>query len=69
MMKSDVMPSIVKMEEGLLEQLFAEADVKETIATEVNFAKKPKRTFGLVDLWNVQRNMKSAGTLFNRSSL
>jgi hypothetical protein len=67
-MNSNVM-SIVKMGHGELEQLLSTADVKETIATEVNFEKNQNRAFGIVDLWNIQRNMKSASRTSKRSSL
>ena len=68
-MNSNVMPSIVKMEQGELEQLLSAADVKETIATDLDFSRNQNRRFGIVDLWNIQRNMKSAQKLFKRSSL
>ncbi len=68
-MNSNVMPSIVKMEQEVLEQLLSTADVKETIATDVNFAKNQNRAFGIVDLWNIQRNMKSARKISKRNSL
>jgi len=68
-MNSNVMPSIVKMDKEELEQLLSTADVKETIATEMKMQKKQNRAFGIVDLWNIQRNMKSANKLSKRSSL
>jgi hypothetical protein len=68
-MNSNVMPSIVRMDQEVLEQLLSTADVKETIATEINLAKNQNRAFGIVDLWNIQRNMRSARKLYNRSSL
>ena len=68
-MNSNVMPSIVKMDKEELEQLLSTADVKETIAREIKMSKKQTRAFGVVDLWNIQRNMKSANKLSKRSSL
>jgi hypothetical protein len=56
-MNSNVMPSILKMGKEELEQLLSTADVKETIATELNMAKNQNRSFGIIDLWNIQRNM------------
>lgn len=60
-MKSNVMPSIVQIEANELKKLVAE--VKETVATEivnVNSKRKASQSFGLVDLWNIQRGMKRA---------
>jgi hypothetical protein len=68
-MNSNVMPSILKMGKEELEQLLSTADVKETIATEINMAQNQNRAFGIVDLWNIQRNMRSASKLSKRSSL
>jgi len=60
-MKNDVMPSIVQMEYGVLNQLLTE--VKETLATDVEMP-EVKPTFGVVDLWKIRRNAKSARSLF-----
>ena len=60
-MKNDVMPSIVQMEYGVLNQLLTE--VKETLATDVEMP-EVKPTFGVVDLWKIRRNVKSARSLF-----
>ena len=68
-MNSNVMPSILKMGKEELEQLLSTADVKETIANEINLAKNQNRAFGIVDLWNIQRNIRSASKLSKRSSL
>ena len=60
-MKSNVMPSIVQIEANQLKQLTSE--VKETVATDitnVKSVKKVTRKFSAIDLWNIQRNMKSA---------
>ena len=62
-MKLDVKPSFVKMEKETLDQLVTE--VKETIAV-IDLRKKGKRSFGLVDLWNIRRNGKSASGMMRR---
>lgn len=61
-MKSDVMPSIVKMEYGVLQDLLKE--VKETLATDIKLPEPKKKTFGIVDLWNIRRNNKTANRLY-----
>jgi hypothetical protein len=65
-MKTDVMPSIVQMETKALRSLVKE--VKETVATNVVLpkAKQINHSFGIVDLWNIRRNMKTAGRLWSR---
>lgn len=60
-MKNDVMPSIVQMEYGVLNQLLTE--VKETLATDVEMP-EIKPSFSVVDLWKIRRNVKSARSLF-----
>jgi len=57
-MKNDVMPSVVQMEAELLQRLVTE--VKETVATDVHVPKAKKNVLRVVDVWNIQRNMKSA---------
>jgi hypothetical protein len=53
-MNSGIMPSRVQMEPILLQQLVAE--VKETIATDVNGPATPKSScFRAINLWNIQR--------------
>lgn len=62
-MKSDVMPSIVQMEYGELQELVKE--VKETVAKGTQLPEtKTKSTFGSVDMWNIRRNSKSARGMF-----
>ena len=61
-MKSDVMPSIVQMEYGVLETLLTE--VKETLATDIKMPEPAKPSFSIVDLWKIRRNAKSASSLF-----
>ncbi len=63
-MKNDVMPSKVKMEYGLLQTLLTE--VKETLATDVKLAGPEPKKFGVVDLWKIRRNAKTAGAMFKR---
>ena len=63
-MKSDVMPSIVQMEAEVLRQLVTE--VRETIATDIKPDKAIKKSFGIIDLWNIRRKMKSAKTLLRK---
>ena len=65
-MKNDVMPSFVQMGTEELQQLTAE--VKETIATNVELGKTKtvSRSFGIVDLWNIRRNARSASGLMRR---
>ena len=62
-MKLDVKPSFVKMEKETLEQLVTE--VKETLAV-VDLNKESKRSFGLIDIWNIRRNGKSASGMMRR---
>ena len=61
-MKNDVMPSIVQMEYGVLETLLTE--VKETLATDIKMPEKQKPSFGIVDLWKIRRNAKTARSMF-----
>jgi hypothetical protein len=63
-MKSDVMPSIVQIEAEILKGLVTE--VKETLATQNTKPKKPPRSFGIVDLWNIRRNARTAGSYFRK---
>lgn len=68
-MKSNVMPSIVRLEANEFKQLVTE--VKETVATglvQVNRVKTNGNSFGIVDLWNIRRAAKTA-RLANRWSL
>ena len=62
-MKSDVMPSIVQMEYGVLQDLLTE--VKETVAKDIKMSEPAtKPSFGIVDLWKIRRNVKSAIGMF-----
>jgi hypothetical protein len=66
-MKSDVMPSIVQMEPRVLRQLVAQ--VKETVATDVDFEKANKSSFSVVDLWNIRRNRRHSGGRIRKSTI
>ena len=59
-MTSKVMPSIVQIGEESLKQLVTE--VKETLATTINLQPAPAKNkkFGIVDMWNCQRNVRTA---------
>ena len=61
-MKNEVMPSIVQMEYGVLENLLTE--VKETLATDIEMPETTKSSFGIVDLWNIRKNARSASSRF-----
>ncbi|MEO7530117.1 MAG: hypothetical protein ABIS69_01860 [Sediminibacterium sp.] len=60
-MKSNVMPSIVQIEQNQLKQLVSE--VKETVATGIvqvnNKRKSVTPSFGVVDLWNIRRGART----------
>lgn len=62
-MKTDVMPSIIEMEYGVLQDLLQE--VKETVAKGIKLPQPAtKPSFGVVDLWKIRRNAKSAIGMF-----
>lgn len=63
-MKSDVMQSIVQIEAEILNGLVTE--VKETLAKDIKKITKPERSFGIVDLWNIRRNARTAGSYFRK---
>jgi len=68
-MKSNVMPSIVRIEANELKQLVSE--VRETVATDliqVKHIKKTNKGFGIVDLWNIHRGIRMA-TMPRRSAI
>jgi len=54
------MPSIIQIEKENLKQLVTQ--VKETLATNINLqpTKIKNKKFGIVDMWNCQRNMRTA---------
>ena len=61
-MKKDVMPSIVQMEYGVLENLLTE--VKETLATDIKMPEPAEPSFGIADLWKIRKNARSASSMF-----
>lgn len=66
-MKSDAVQSIVQMEPRILQQLVTE--VKETVATGIDYPKMKKRSFGVVNLWNIRRNGRHAGGGFRKPAI
>lgn len=62
-MNSNVMPSIVKIERENLRKLVEE--VKETLATDINIDHQvcKQKSFGITDLWNMHRTMRTATSL------
>jgi hypothetical protein len=58
-MNSDVMHSRVQMEPRILKQLVTE--VKETVATDVKFARAGGSSYGILQLWNMRRKSRYAG--------
>ena len=61
-MKSIVMPKTVQLSDEIRKQLLHE--VKETLATEISV--KNRKRFTPADMWNLQRNMRSAGDMLRR---
>ena len=59
-MKSDVNSSVLQMNEETFKQLITE--VKETIAI-VDLPEPAKRSFGVIDMWNIRRNARSAASM------
>jgi hypothetical protein len=57
-MKNTTMPSIVHVDANTLNTLTTE--VKETLAEPVSIDTAAPARFGLVDLWKIHRNSKSA---------
>lgn len=66
-MKQNVMHSLVPLKKEELQKLCCE--VKETVATGILFPKTEVKTnetsFGIADLWSLQRKMKTAGRLWS----
>ena len=66
-MKQNVMHSLVPLKKEELQKLCSE--VKETVATGILFPKTEVKTnepsFGIADLWSLQRKMKTAGRLWS----
>ena len=53
-MKSDVMPSIIQMEYGVLQDLLTE--VKETVATDLSLTGSKNKALKAIDFWKFSRN-------------
>jgi hypothetical protein len=64
-MKSISMPKTVQLTEEIKEQLSKE--VNETLVQQTNVDKKTK--FTAVDMWNAQRNSRSASSMIRRWNL
>lgn len=66
-MKQDVLHSLVPLKKEELRELCRE--VKETVATDVLINNKEAATkeasFGINDLWSLQKKMKTAGRFWN----
>jgi hypothetical protein len=62
-MKGNVQTSAMQMKEETFMKLVAE--VRETLAI-VDLPRPKQRTFGIVDLWNIRRNGKSAMSMLKR---
>jgi len=58
-MNLDERSSVVRMKGETFRQLVTE--VKETIAI-VDFPEPATRSFGLIDMWNIRRNARSASS-------
>ncbi len=61
-MKSIVMPKSVQLSEEIRKQLLHE--VKETLATGIDV--KNRKRFTAADMWNLQRNIRSASDMMRR---
>ncbi len=64
-MKSIVMPKMVQLDEETKKQLPQE--VKETLAKEASVTNKPR--FTAIDMWNRQRQSRSASARMNKWNL
>ncbi|HET9824920.1 MAG TPA: hypothetical protein VFP87_06270 [Chitinophagaceae bacterium] len=58
-MKFDERSSVLQMNEETFMELVTE--VKETIAI-VDFPEPARRSFGLIDMWNIRRSSRSASS-------
>ena len=58
---------LMEINEGTLRELVTE--VKETIASNIEPSKSMERSFGLVDMWNIRRQTKSASNMLYRRRL
>jgi len=60
-MKLDERSSVIRMKGETFRHLVTE-EVKETIAI-VDFPEPATRSFGLIDMWNIRKNARSASSL------
>ena len=67
-MKKEFLTNFVELKKDELHQLCT--IVNETLANEIELppAKEKKSTFGVADLWNLQRKMNTAGMRWNSRS-
>ena len=66
-MKSIIMPVHEQLDEQSKDQLFNE--VKETVAKTPTVKNQKKKTFTVQDMWNRQRQAKSASAMMRRWNL
>ena len=66
-MKSIIMPVPEQLDEKKKDQLFSE--VKETVAKTTSKKDQKKNTFTVQDMWNRQRQAKSASAMMRRWNL
>lgn len=59
-MKSDVMTSVIQMDDATLKNLLTE--VKETVAKNIYMAPKDQKQFVAAELWNIQRKLQPAAS-------
>lgn len=65
-MNTDSMHRVVRLDEIELQQLTQE--VKETLAENSMYEEKPKARFTVANMWNVQRQARSASSMIRRWS-
>ena len=63
-MKHDVMESYIQVDPDVLKTLLTE--VKETVANYIQLPAEREKEFGVVDMWKIRRNVKSASTQVRR---
>jgi hypothetical protein len=66
-MKSIIMPKREQLDEKTKDQLFSE--VKETVAKTTTVKNQKAKTFTVQDMWNRQRQAKSASDMMRRWNL
>jgi hypothetical protein len=65
-MKSDVMGIVMPINKEELKELLKET--KETLAVDAKTDDENNRSFGVVDLWNVQRRQRTTASMMRRWS-